>query len=329
LNLATFRPSVIWQKLAIALGATLASLLAGSFFPSSHVSSHAFPFLSFLKRETKVRDSYFPPVNALQFGRVSIARLDNFQQAIEQKQIQKEKRLIFDVPLSFKGTTIYDVELGSEQKYIALTFDDGPWPNYTEQVLDILKQNQVPGTFFWIGKHLKAFPEVAKKVVADGHAIANHTWSHHYHPVPREVAAREIEDTASLIYEITGVQTRIFRPPGGVLTNGLASYARSQNYLVAMWSSDAREASLPSLEQLINNVVNTARSGGIVLMHDGGGDRSVTVRALPTIIAALKQRQYQFLTLPELLELKERELQQPPETEPPAEVQTPKPDGIE
>ncbi|MCT7979325.1 polysaccharide deacetylase family protein [Laspinema sp. D6] len=254
-------------------------------------------------------------------------RLEGFTKAIAQKQTDKEKRFTFAVTPEFQGKTLYEVALDDSEKAIALTFDDGPWPIYTEQVLDILKENDIKATFFLIGQHLKNHPAIAQKVVEAGHALGNHTWSHHYHNVPREIAAREIEDTAALIYEVTGFKTKWFRPPGGVLTNGLNDYAHSQNYAVAMWSSDARESFFSSSGALVNNVLRSAKPGGIVLLHDGGGDRSATVQALPTIISKLKEQGYKFVTLPELLELYERHQQTSIAENTPNP--TPVPDGID
>ena len=236
-------------------------------------------------------------------------RLEGFTKAIAQKQTDKEKRFTFAVTPEFRGKILSDVALDDSNKAIALTFDDGPWPIYTEQVLDILKEHDIKATFFMIGQHLKHHSEIGLKVVEAGHALGNHTWNHNYHNVPREVAAKEIEDTAALIYEVTGFKTEWFRPPGGVLTNGLNAYATSQNYAVAMWSSDARESSFSSSGALVNNVLNSAKPGGIVLLHDGGGNRSATVQALPIIITKLKERGYRFVTLPELLEIYEQHQQ--------------------
>lgn len=232
-----------------------------------------------------------------------MVRLEGFTKALDQKQTDKEKRFTFAVTPEFRGKLLYDVALDDSEKAIALTFDDGPWPIYTEQVLEILKEHDIKATFFLIGQHLKRHPEIAQKVVESGHALGNHTWNHHYHNVPREIAAQEIEDTAALIDETTGCKTAWFRPPGGVLNNGLNDYALSQNYAVAMWSSDARESFFSSSGALVNNVLNSAKPGGIVLLHDGGGDRSATVQALPIIITQLKERGYRFVTLPELLEI--------------------------
>lgn len=233
---------------------------------------------------------------------------DAFRKLIQRLEQQaKEARLTFGVPKQFQGKTLEAVKLTSQEKVIALTFDDGPYPEYTPPILDILKKNNIKGTFFWIGQNLKAFPELGKQVVAEGHAIGNHTWHHWYKNMSAAVAAREIEDTTELIYKTTGVRTSLFRPPGGYLYNGVADYAKKKNYLVAMWSADSSDYSRPGVDKLVNNVMRNAKPGGMVLMHDGGGNRVNTVKALPIIINKLRQQGYKFVTVSELFELQEKE----------------------
>ena len=211
------------------------------------------------------------------------------------------------LPSQFKGTMLRQAKLDSQHKAIALTFDDGPWPTTTTQILDILKKNNIKATFFWVGRYLQTYPELGKQVAASGHAIGNHTWNHQYIKYNEEGAAREIDRTSSLIEELTGVKASMFRPPGGILNNGLAAYAQKKNYAVIMWSADSLDwrAATPSL---MDNVMRQANSGGIVLMHDGGGNRSRTVEALPDIIARLRKEGYIFVTVPELLQMQEQEL---------------------
>lgn len=210
-----------------------------------------------------------------------------------------------EVPEEFQGKVIREAKTNTEDKFIALTFDDGPWPNTTPQVLEILNENDIKATFFLIGKHLKNNPDIAREVVAEGHVIGNHTWSHKYHKFAPAAAAKEIDDTEELIYQITGVKTPYFRPPGGMLKNGLATYAEQNKYAVMMWSvdsGDSRHDRVPAAT-LVKNVLESARPGGVVLMHDGGGDRSTTVQALPQIIEGLRQQGYKFVTVPQLLEM--------------------------
>ncbi|MEG4805218.1 polysaccharide deacetylase family protein [Microcoleus sp. ARI1-B5] len=211
------------------------------------------------------------------------------------------------LPSQVKGTMLRQAKLDSRHKAIALTFDDGPWPTTTRQILDILKKNNIKATFFWVGRYLQTYPELGKQVAASGHAIGNHTWNHQYIKYNEDGAAREIDRTSSLIEELTGVKTSMFRPPGGILNNGLAAYAQKKNYAVIMWSADSLDWRTAT-QSLMDNVMRQANSGGIVLMHDGGGNRSRTVEALPDIIARLRKEGYQFVTVPELLQMQEQEL---------------------
>ena len=226
---------------------------------------------------------------------------------LQQEATEKVFRL--SVPERFQGIALRQVDLSEKQKVIALTFDDGPWPRSTSKILEILKKNEIKATFFMLGEPVKEYPQIAQQVVSEGHVVGNHTWHHWYHKLDSETAAREIEDTASIIYQTTGVRTSLFRPPGGILDNGPADYAKKQNYFVALWSDDSLDYRRPNVEKLVKNVLKNAKSGGIVLMHDGGGDRSNTVKALPKIIAELKKRDYKFVTVPELLEIKDQELE--------------------
>jgi peptidoglycan-N-acetylglucosamine deacetylase len=151
-------------------------------------------------------------------------------------------------------------------------------------------------------------------VIAEGHAIGNHTWHHGHRPMDKFTARREIEDTAMLLKKIMGVKTLLFRPPNGFLYNGLADYALKQKDVVVTWSLDAGDWHKRgvSVERLVSCVVERAKPGDIILMHDGGGDRSKTVQALPEIIDKLTQRGYQFVTVPEMLQIKDNELTKKP-----------------
>jgi peptidoglycan-N-acetylglucosamine deacetylase len=228
------------------------------------------------------------------------------------------KNLIVEVPKPLQGQTIYHAQLKPNQKVIALTFDDGPSPKNTAQVLEILKKNHVKATFFVVGAMMQTYPQIAKQVVADGHDLGNHTWNHWYRRMDQATAASEIDRTADIIYKTTGVKTALFRPPGGYLNNGLADYAKNQNYAIMMWSSLSGDADrhTPQVAAMVNNVLKTAKPGAIVLLHDGGGNRSRTVKALPQIIAGLKAKGYQFVTGSELLEIQAKEQATPIKTVP-------------
>ncbi|PSB03878.1 polysaccharide deacetylase [Merismopedia glauca CCAP 1448/3] len=211
--------------------------------------------------------------------------------------------LSLSIPSQYQGKVFEEVKIKANPKVIALTFDDGPWLGSTDEILQILRRNNVKATFFIIGRNLQLYPQIGQQIVSEGHAIANHTWSHSYHHFSPTASAREIEATTNLIYKLTGVKTYLFRPPGGFLNNGPAGYARNKKYAVVLWSADSNDWKRPSVANLVNNVVGGATPGGIALMHDGGGDRSHTIKALPIIIARLRSKGYSFVTIPELLEL--------------------------
>ncbi len=237
-------------------------------------------------------------------------RIQNFKSSIVTSwQKEAVNKGLSEVPARFHGATIKSVNLAPSEKVIALTFDDGPWPQSTPAILDILKKNNIKGTFFIVGQMLKEHPDMGKRVVAEGHVIANHTWHHWYHYMNPQAAAFEIDNTSNLIYKVTGVRTSLFRPPGGIKTNGPYAYAKNQKYATIMWSSDSSDYARPSVSKLISNVMREAKPGGIVLMHDGGGNRSNTVAALPEIINTFRRQGYRFVTVPELLEMQDKQLQ--------------------
>ncbi|NJR64142.1 MAG: polysaccharide deacetylase family protein [Leptolyngbyaceae cyanobacterium CRU_2_3] len=210
------------------------------------------------------------------------------------------------VPEQFQGKVVSQVTPANGEKVIALTFDDGPWPETTEQILDILQQNQIKATFFMVGLHIQRHPELAKRVSHEGHAIGNHTWNHPLQDVSVADAAFQVDGMEKLLYETTGVKTALFRPPVGRLDSALVSYAHQQKYAMALWSVDSEDYYVAS-PILLDNVLKNVQPGRIVLMHDGGGDRSATVKALPQIIFALRQQGYRFVTVPELMAMQAKD----------------------
>lgn len=209
------------------------------------------------------------------------------------------------VPQEFRGRIIRKVNPIGDRQVIAITFDDGPSANITPKVLDILKERKIKATFFVIGNNLKTFPELAQRLVAEGHAIGNHTWHHLRRLMDDFTATREIEDTATLIYQTTGIKTTLFRPPYGFLYNGLVDYAQKRKDAIVLWSIDSHDwrGSKVSVDNIVNQVREKVNPGTIILMHDGGGDRSNTVQALPKIIDNLTTCGYEFVTVPELLQM--------------------------
>jgi peptidoglycan/xylan/chitin deacetylase (PgdA/CDA1 family) len=296
--------SLVWQhKRLITLGAALSSFVLGITVPVHSPSALG------VKLQVPPLTGDAEAIEEVSAVKPAVEqRVKGFTLALATIEQEKAKSLSFSVPARFQGQIVYRLNVSAQEKVVALTFDDGPWPS-TPVVLDILKRNKIKATFFWVGQHLQHYPDIARRVVAEGHAIGNHTWNHHYHRVDESTAAKEIGRTAALIYKITGVKTSLFRPPGGFLNNGLAAYAQKQKMAVAMWSTDTPELRYARANRIVSTVLNNTQSGGVVLLHDGGGDRSATVRALPEIISQLKKRGYKFVTLPELLQMQDKQLE--------------------
>jgi peptidoglycan/xylan/chitin deacetylase (PgdA/CDA1 family) len=187
---------------------------------------------------------------------------------------------------------------------VALTFDDGPWPD-TPQFLDILEREHVVATFFQIGEQVGTYgPAVDRRMLADGDIIGDHTWNHADVSGDGSFAAGEISSAAAAIRNLTGFNPCLFRAPGGAVSGALISEARSMGFLTIQWDVDPRDWSRPGTDSIYNTVVGTAQNGSIILQHDGGGDRSETLAALPREIATLRSRGYKFVTIPQLLGLK-------------------------
>lgn len=207
-------------------------------------------------------------------------------------------RAVQAVPAWSRQRIVHDVPLKPGKKLFALTFDDGPWPKSTEQILQILDEYGAKGTFYMVGEMVRSHPKIARQVRDAGHAVGNHSWSHPSRP--RDAVA-EVQKTDAEIKKVLGVLPSTFRPPYGILKNGLARQATREKMPVIIWSSDSNDWRRPSAQRIASNVLRYAKPGGIALMHDGGGPRSHTVAALPIIIRALQSRGYRLVTVPELL----------------------------
>ncbi|CAG9622758.1 polysaccharide deacetylase family protein [Sutcliffiella rhizosphaerae] len=194
----------------------------------------------------------------------------------------------------------------TDQKRVALTFDDGPDPRFTNEVLDVLNQYNVPGTFFLLGSRAVAYPEIVKRIQNEGHAIGNHTY---FHPnlvadSDLESLEREVTRTEDALNNIIGFRTRLFRPPYGFLYNELVEKLAEMQYLVIGWTVDSLDWQEDSPEVIASNVLDNVQPGANILLHDGAdwdGDRTNTIEALHQIIPTLKEQGYEFVTIPELL----------------------------
>ena len=187
---------------------------------------------------------------------------------------------------------------------VALTFDDGPGPA-TPAVLDILHKNGVHATFFVIGQRVAAEPKLVQRIAAEGHALGNHSWSHHIPSAKagwkRSTVTAEIERTNRAILAVTGLKPCLFRPPGGIV-KGAQRATHTAGLSMILWSTDPRDWAA-SASKKSASVIRKRVSDGlneqhpVILLHDGGGNRSATVAALQGIIDDYRARGYQFVTL--------------------------------
>ena len=187
-------------------------------------------------------------------------------------------------------------------KKIALTFDDGPHPRYTPQILDILAEYGIKATFFEVGENVIYYPDAARRVAAEGHEIGNHTYTH---PHIKNLNEAQLSEETSLceraIMDITGVKPRLFRPPEGVVDTAVKTWATKNGYSVVLWSVDTRDWAGTSVEEMVKNVDDNVHSGSIILMHDYVSRRSHTIEALKNIIPLLLNKGYEFVTVSELM----------------------------
>ena len=183
------------------------------------------------------------------------------------------------------------------QRVIALTFDDGPGP-YTPQVLSVLERYQVPATFFEIGEEVAAYPQYSRMVAAAGFPVEDHTWSHpDLTTIPASSVASQIDTTQAEIRSVTGTTPQCVRPPYDAWNATVLSQVAALGLTTMSYSVDPRDWSLPGAQAIVNRVVGAAFPGAVVDMHDGGGDRSETVAALPQIIAQLRAMGYTFVSI--------------------------------
>jgi peptidoglycan-N-acetylglucosamine deacetylase len=182
---------------------------------------------------------------------------------------------------------------------VALTFDDGPWPDTTSKILQILRQERVPATFFLVGQQVRRHPELLAEEVGAGVAFGTHSFSHPqpFDKLSDDAIGEEIDQGLAALTD-NGVRTGLFRPPGGAISPAVLKAAGDRGLRTVLWTVDPRDWQRgTSTDQIVRRVLGQATPGTIVLLHDGGGDRSATVAALPRIIAGLRDRGLGFTSL--------------------------------
>ncbi|MBS6397189.1 MAG: polysaccharide deacetylase family protein [Clostridiales bacterium] len=187
-------------------------------------------------------------------------------------------------------------EQEAEIKKIALTFDDGPHPVYTPQMLELLEEKQIPATFFLLGQNVEEHKELVKEIADGGHLIGNHTYHHvQITTLPAEQAYAEISETSELIENLTGKGTEYVRPPFGTWNEGLEA---ELDLIPVMWTIDTLDWTTANVDWIVEQVVEDAGENDIILMHDS---YKSTVQAVERIVDLLEADGFEFVTVDEVI----------------------------
>jgi peptidoglycan/xylan/chitin deacetylase (PgdA/CDA1 family) len=199
------------------------------------------------------------------------------------------------------GPAVYRVEHAGRR--VALTFDDGPNGATTDAIVATLNRHHVDATFFVVGSNASGQRARLRRMHEAGHVIANHTWSHpQLTGLTNEQIREQLTSTSRVIRRATGESPDIFRAPYGARDSRVDRVARRAGMRDIIWDVDTRDWSLPGSDSIIRHAVNDARNGSIILMHDGGGDRSQTQAAVGKVIRGLRHRGFELVTVPELID---------------------------
>lgn len=199
------------------------------------------------------------------------------------------------------ASNVYHAHENSGMK-IALTFDDGPHPYLTPKILDILKKYKVHATFFLVGENVKNYPDLAERILKEGHEIGNHTYTHGRVSERSFFEMRkEIELCESSIYEQTDYKTKIFRPPEGFLDDKIRAISKEMDYSVILWNIDTKDWAHESPAAICRNITDHISPGSIILMHDYISFDSPTPEALELFLPILLERGYQFSVVSDLI----------------------------
>lgn len=201
-----------------------------------------------------------------------------------------------------RGDIVWEVP--TSEKYIAFTFDDGPDPSKTPEILNVLEQYQAKATFFVVGERVERFPEVVRMELAKGHEVGNHSYQHPaFNRLALSSISKQLDLTQEAVFKATGIRPVLFRPPGGYYNEGIVELSKSSSLQMILWSwhQDTKDWAAPGVSAIVRKVLGNARNGDIILMHDYVYNSTQTVEALKEILPELKKRGYSFVTVSELL----------------------------
>lgn len=207
------------------------------------------------------------------------------------------------------------VRHGPAEMKVALTFDDGPNPVYTPMILDVLRKRNVRATFFLVGKHVEKYPEVARRIVQEGHEVGSHSYLHRdLVPSTRNMVLSELERAEKAFYNVHGFKPGLFRPPRGLYSEAVRRLIEQRGYQLVLWSISGMDWSGASPEKIARRVVSRINPGAIILLHDSGallksegGSRINTVKATELIIDRLLEMGFEFVTVTELISQERQE----------------------
>jgi len=189
-------------------------------------------------------------------------------------------------------------EPGASGRLLAITFDDGPDPRWTPQILDVLARHQVRATFFLIGERALAYPRIAERITQAGHAVGNHSMRHpqRFAALPPSRILQEIRQGQDAIAQATGTAPQLFRAPAGNWSTVVLRLAEDTGLRAVDWSVDPKDWRSPPPSRIVRTLLRS-RGGDVMLCHDGGGDRSATVRAVDVALGILRDRGAEFTSL--------------------------------
>ena len=193
----------------------------------------------------------------------------------------------------------------TNEKALALTYDDGPHSPYTDNLLDVLREFNVKATFFAVGENVENNLATARRMISEGHELGNHSYSHkELVGTNLETIRTEIQKTDDILSNL-GVQSDIhFRAPFGLKRIRLPWELARRKKINVLWNVDPKDYQSLSAEEIASGVISNVKPGSIVLMHDGGGDRSQTVAATKIVVEQLQHEGYKFKTVTELMALR-------------------------
>jgi cellulose synthase/poly-beta-1,6-N-acetylglucosamine synthase-like glycosyltransferase/peptidoglycan/xylan/chitin deacetylase (PgdA/CDA1 family) len=197
------------------------------------------------------------------------------------------------------------------RRTVVLSFDDGPDPEWTPRVLDVLREHRVPGSFFLLGNEVLSHPGVVRRIVDEGHEVGNHTFDHpDLAPLSPGERRQQLARAQLALVGVTGNTTSLMRPPYSFSTGSLddASWdvvteAHDEGYVTVFSEVDSRDWARPGVDQIVRNATPEDGRGAVILLHDAGGDRSQTVAALDRLIPRLKADGYRFTTVSEAFDI--------------------------